>query len=403
MKVPFSPPYIDDLVRKEVNDVLDSGWITTGPKVKQLEELVAEKYAVPSCVGVNSWTSAAILLLKWWGVGEGDEVIIPTYTYAATALSVLHVGATPVMVDVMEDFTIDPKAVQKAITRNTKVVIPVDFAGLPCHYDALYDIINSKSAKNKFVPKGEREGILGRILIMADAAHSIGAKYKGRNVGTLADFTGLSFHAVKNITSAEGGMICINLPPPFNNAELYHLIRRYTLNGQTKDAFTKTQAGAWRYDIVEMGMKCNLPDLNAALALGQLKQYDELSEKRKRVHRLYNEYFKEYRWAQLPIGEDDIRESSYHIYPLRIKDVSELDRDRIIEKVAEKDVAVNVHFIPLPCLSLFKELGYDASLYPVANNLSSCEISLPIYPQLTDEHVKFVCESIINAVNDTIF
>lgn len=397
MKIPFSPPFINEYVRKEIDEVLDSGWITTGPKVKELEDLFCDKFDIPTCLGVNSWTSGAILTLKWWGIGPGDEVIIPAYTYAATALSVLHVGATPVIVDVRDDFNIDPEALENVINNKTKAIIPVDFAGLPCDYDAIYQIVEKESVKAKFQPSSEKQHLLNRILVFADAAHSVGATYNGKLVGGLADITGFSLHAVKNITSAEGGIIGLNLPEPFNNKELYPLIRRYALNGQTKDAFTKTQAGAWRYDIVEMGMKCNLPDLNAALALGQLKQYDNLLLERKRIHNLYDSLFESYEWAEIPIGIDEKRESSYHVFPLRIKNITEEQRDKIIEIVSLTGVSVNVHFVPLPALTLFKNLGFKIEAVPISYNLYSREISLPIYPQLTDVQVNFVVSSIADA------
>lgn len=400
MKIPFSPPYIDDVVKKEIEGVLSSGWITTGPKVKALENLIRALYQVPEAVGVNSWTSGTILLLKWWGIGPGDEVIIPAYTYAATALSVLHAGATPVMVDVKDDFTIDPLLVEAAITAKTKAIIPVDFGGLPCDYDSLNALVKKEAVRKLFNPKSEVQKQLGRVLIIADAAHSLGATYKTQAVGTLTDFTVLSLHAVKNITAAEGGVICINLPEPFDNAALYPRIRRFTLNGQTKDAFTKTQAGAWQYDIVEPGMKCNLPDLNAALALGQLKQYDTLLARRQEIFTRYSNYFQDKSWAKLPIGNDGDRRPSYHIYPLRIRNVSEGQRNSIINEISQRDVAVNVHFIPLPMLSLFKE-DHAIERYQKSYDLYSQEISLPIYPQMSDEMVDHVC-SVVNEAYEVV-
>lgn len=400
MKIAFSPPFINDLVRKEIEDVLSSGWITTGPKVNALEELVCEKYRIPNAVGVNSWTSGTLLLLKWWGIGPGDEVIIPAYTYAATALTVLHAGATPIMVDVKEDFTINPDLVRKAITEKTKAIIPVDFAGLPCDYDTLNKLVNSDEIRAKFVPNSDSQKLLNRIVIIGDAAHSLGAIYKGEPVGKLTDFTVLSLHAVKNITAAEGGIICINLPQPFDNKSLYSRIRRFSLNGQTKDAFTKTKAGAWQYDIVERGMKCNLADLNAALALGQLRQYDSLLSRRQEIFARYNNFFSDQSWARLPIGSDNDRRSSFHIYPIGIRGISEGERNQIIDEISSRDVAVNVHFIPLPLLSLFKE-NYSIKSYPVSYGLYAQEISLPIYPQMTDEMVDRVC-SVVKEAYETI-
>ena len=249
MKIPFSPPYVDQDVVKEVVDSLLSGWITSGPKVQHLEEEVSKLSSAPHTVCVNSWTSGAILVLKWFGVKEGDEVILPAYTYSATALAVLHCGATPVMVDVSDDFTIEIDAIERVITSRTKVIMPVDFAGWPCDYNAINNLVNKDSVKSQFVPNSDKQSLLGRILIVSDAAHSIGAIYDGMPAGKLTDLTIFSFHAVKNITTAEGGAICLNLPDNFDNNEEYKLMKLYTLNGQNKDAFTKSQAGGWKYDI----------------------------------------------------------------------------------------------------------------------------------------------------------
>jgi len=398
MNIPFSPPFINDAIKEEVLEVLNSGWITTGPKTKQLEDLICEKYRCKKAVAVNSWTSGMITFLKWIGIKEGDEVIIPAYTYSATALSVIHAGATPVMVDVLPDFTIDIKAIEKAITPRTKVIVPVDFAGLPADYSAINQLVESENIRKIFSAENDFQKKLGRILVISDAAHSIGGLYKNLNVCELTDVTILSLHAVKNVTSAEGGIICLNLPEPFNNEELYPALRRFTLNGQTKDAFSKTQIGAWRYDIIELGMKCNMADLNAALALGQLKQYDELLAERKKIFFRYNSFFAQQSWAELPIGVDDIRESSYHLYPLRIKGITEETRDNIIAEVSLKGIAVNVHFIPMPMLTAFKSLGYKISDYPVSFDNYSREISLPIYPQLSNEAVDYICSAIQEAV-----
>jgi dTDP-4-amino-4,6-dideoxygalactose transaminase len=401
MNIPFSPPFINDAIKEEVLEVLNSGWITTGPKTKLLEDLICEKYRCKKAVAVNSWTSGMITFLKWIGLKEGDEVIIPAYTYSATALSVIHAGAKPIMVDVLPDFTIDIKAIENAITSRTKVIVPVDFAGLPADYNAINNLVDSDKIKKLFHPENEFQKKLGRILVISDAAHSIGGKYNNKNVCELTDVTILSLHAVKNVTSAEGGVICLNLPEPFNNEELYPALRRFTLNGQTKDAFSKTQVGAWRYDIVELGMKCNMADLNAALALGQLKQYEEMLAERKKIFFKYNQFFAKQNWAELPVGIDETRESSYHLYPLRIKGITEEVRDNIISDVSLTGVAVNVHFIPMPMLTAFKNLGYNISDYPVSYNNYSREISLPIYPQLSDEAVEYICSAIQKAVEKT--
>lgn len=402
MNIPFSPPFINEAIKSEVLEVLNSGWITTGPKTKMLEDLICEKYGCKKAVAVNSWTSGMITFLKWIGLKEGDEVIIPAYTYSATALSVIHAGAKPVMVDVLPDFTIDIIAIEKAITPKTKVIVPVDFAGLPADYQAINSLVESDKIKNLFNPENDFQKKLGRILVISDAAHSIGGKYQNKNVCELTDVTILSLHAVKNVTSAEGGVICLNLPEPFNNEELYPALRRFTLNGQTKDAFSKTQIGAWRYDIIELGMKCNMADLNAALALGQLKQYEEMLVERKKIFFMYSDFFSKQSWAELPIGVDKNRESSYHLYPLRIKGISEEKRDNIIADVSQKGVAVNVHFIPMPLLTAFKNLGYEIDNYPISYDNYSREISLPIYPQLSKEAVSYICNSIHDSVEKII-
>lgn len=400
MKIPFSPPYVDSETINEVVNTLQSGWITTGPKVKALESEVAKLTNVNNVLCVNSWTSGAILVLKWFGVGNGDEVIVPAYTYSATALAVLHCGATPVMVDVNEDFTIKSEKVKAAITSKTKVIMPVDIAGLPCDYDAVNAIVEDSEIKAKFNPSSDNQEKLGRILVISDAAHSIGALYKNKNAGSLTDITIFSFHAVKNVTTAEGGALCINLPEPFKNDEEYKTMRLWTLNGQTKDAFTKSQGGgsSWKYDIVFQGLKINMPDVCAAIGLAQMRKYSAfLILERKRVAARYHQFFQNKEWAQLPVIEDDNRQSSFHIYALRFKNITEEQRDRMMEEIAKDEVSVNVHFIPMPMLTLFKDLGYNISDYPVAYDNYSREISLPIYPQLTDDHIDFICKSVEKA------
>src|SRR5690606_9895913 len=397
MNIPFSPPLINNAVIEEVTDALNSGWITTGPKVKRLEELVCEYTSAPNALCVNSATSGLMLALKWFGVKQGDEVIIPAYTYAATALAVIHVGATPVMVDVKEDFNISAEKVKAAITPRTKVIFPVYIAGWPCDYNELKDVVESCS--ENFIPETQIQEQLGRILIVSDSAHSIGATYQSKQLGTVADITVFSFHAVKNITTAEGGVLCISLPQPFDNEEVYKFLRCYSLNGQTKDAFTKSKAGGWRYDIIYPGLKINMPDVLAAIGVAQLPLYfSEVLQARKQIFEVYNNGFKGQDWAILPPFEDSVKSSSCHLYALRIKDCTEAQRDAIIQKISSQGVAVNVHFQPLPLLSLFKELGYDISDFPVAFNNYKCEISLPIYPQLTSEELLYIIEIVKDSV-----
>ncbi len=403
MKIPFSPPNINEDVINEVVDTLTSGWITSGPKVKALETEICNLTGVSGSVCVNSWTSGAILVLKWFGVKEGDEVIIPAYTYSATALAVLYCGAKPVMIDITGDFTIDVSLIETAITSKTKVIMPVDIAGWPCDYDSIINLANKFSVKEKFVAESEKQILLGRILVVSDAAHSIGAIYKGGAVGKLTDLTIFSFHAVKNITTAEGGAICINLPKAFDNEEEYKLMKLYTLNGQNKDAFTKSQAGGWKYDILFAGLKVNLPDLNAAVGLAQIRSYSSyLLLERKRVALRYQKFFKKFEIFQLPPLQDETRESCYHLYALRINAITEIQRDKMIEEITVNGVSVNVHFIPMPMLTLFKNLGYKIEDYPVAYDNYSREISLPIYPQLTNEQIDYICEVVLSSYKNVV-
>lgn len=401
MKIPFSPPYINQDVIQEVNSALESGWITTGPKVKLLEELVCEYTLAPNTLCVNSATSGLMLALKWYGIGSGDEVIIPAYTYAATALAVIHVGATPVMVDVEADFNISIHNMEKGITSKTKAVIPVDIAGWPCDYEAIDALVKNK--KDLFKPSSENQEKLGRILVISDSAHSIGATYNNQYLGAITDITVFSFHAVKNVTTAEGGAVCINLPKPFNNQEEYNYLRCFSLNGQTKDAFTKSKAGGWRYDIIYPGLKINMPDILAAIGVAQLPEYFEKTlDKRVDIYEYYHKFFQAKAWAVLPPYKSETKTSSCHLYALRIKDISEATRDAIIEEISKNGVAVNVHFQPLPLLTLFKNMGYDINAFPMAFNNYKCEISLPIYPQLTQKELEYIVNTVTKAVESKI-
>jgi dTDP-4-amino-4,6-dideoxygalactose transaminase len=397
MKIQFSPPFIDHSIEKELLDVLRSGWITTGPKTVQLQQTFADYTGFSHVLAVNSWTSGAQLALKWFGIGTGDEVIVPAYTYAATALVVLHAGAIPVMVDVNEDFTLDETKLADAITHRTKAIIPVDFAGWPVNFSGIKAVINSK--KDVFVPRTPAQEKLGKILLLSDAAHSIGATYKGKAAGLQADIAVYSLHAVKNITSGEGGLIGINLPEPFSNEAEFNWMRMNAMNGQTKDALTKSKGGNWKYDIVSDGLKINMPDICAALALAQLNRYDDhLLVERKRIVNRYNRRLSQYSWFQPMPFESAERTSSYHIYPIRIKGITEAERDAIIDTITEQGIAVNVHFTPLPMLTLFKNLGFDMADYPMAYDNYSREITLPVYPQLTNDEVDMVLEAVEQAV-----
>lgn len=393
--IPFSPPYIDEDVINEVLDSLKSTWITTGPKVKALESEVSKITGIENVLCVNSATSAMMLMLHWFGIGRGDEVIIPAYTYCATALAVMHLGAIPVMTDIRSDFCINTSLIKDAINEKTKAIIPVDIAGYPCEYDEIYEIINDTSVRKKFKPSCEVQEKLGRIFILADSAHSIGAIYKNRKSGALADTTVFSFHAVKNVTTAEGGAICINLPSPFDNSELYKWLRLLSLNGQTKDAFTKSQGGNWKYDIVYPGFKINLNDLCAAVGLAQIRKYsDTLMQLRKKIFEKYNQAFANESWAVLPPSETGTKETSYHVYLLRIKNITEDQRDRIIEEINKREVAVNVHFVPLPMLKVFRERGYEIKCFPESYKNYACEITLPVYPQLSNDEINIVIKAV---------
>ncbi|HAD97314.1 MAG TPA: capsular biosynthesis protein [Cryomorphaceae bacterium] len=398
-KIPFSPPYIDEEVERQVLESLRSGWITTGPKVRALEGEIASLAGLEHALCVNSATSGMMLALHWYGVGPGDEVIIPVYTYVATALVVQHLGATPVMVDIRDDFNINPQKIREAITPKTKAIVPVDFGGWPCDYDAIREIVEEE--KGKFQPANDTQEKLGRILLMADAAHSIGAAYKGKPSGSQADLTVFSLHAVKNVTSAEGGAICMNMPEPFDNAEIYATMRLWSLNGQTKDAFTKSQGGSWRYDIVYPGFKINMPDVCAAIALAQIGKYkDELWPERRKIFDLYTSLFENEEWADLPPGKEGNTESSYHLFALRIKPRNSELRDRVIHLAAEDGIALNVHFIPLAELSIFKEKGFKLSDFPMAKDQFEGVITLPIYPQLEEEDCRRIFTTIKQVVTE---
>lgn len=402
MKIPFSPPYIDDDIKREVMDTLESGWITSGPKVLALEKLVAEQTGLTHVACCNSATSGLMLLLHWYGVTRGDEVIIPAYTYAATALVVMHLGAVPVLVDSGDDFNIDVSRIKEKITARTKVIIPVDIAGWPCAYHALFDLVNAPEVKSKFQPNTENQRKLGRVMVLSDAAHSLGARYANKSIGVWGDFSVFSFHAVKNVTTAEGGAMCINLPPDrFDHEQVYRTLKLWSLNGQTKDALAKTNGAGWRYDIVYPGFKMNMPDICAAIGLAQLRKYPyQLLPERKRIFETYAQAFSAYSWAQLPPMDTDLQKSSYHLFALRIRGISEKQRDAMMELITQRGVSVNVHFQPLPLLTVFRDRGYRIADYPVAYDSYAREISLPIYPGLRDEQVHYVVRAVAEAYHE---
>lgn len=397
--LPFSPPRIDDEIISEVTAALKSGWITTGPRTKQFEQELSLYNQNPKTLCLNSATAGLEVILRWYGVQAGDEVILPAYTYSATANVIIHCGAKPVFVDVGDDFNIDVEQVRLAITSKTKVIMPVDFGGWPCDYRALNALIKDDTIRKLFVPATDIQEKLGRILLLSDAAHSLGAQYHSMRTGSLADVSVFSFHAVKNLTTAEGGAIALNLPEPFNNEEIYTFLCMYTLHGQNKDALAKTKKGNWRYDIVEAGFKCNMTDIMAAIGLVELKRYEsETLPKRKSICRQYSMFFKNFDWAILPLQESSASVSSWHLYPLRIKGADETRRDQIIQSIFDNDVSVNVHFIPVPMMSYYKGLSYSIMDYPNTYRLYSSEISLPVYFDLDENSVNRVCEAVQRAV-----
>ena len=399
MKIPFSLPVIDADVIAEMHDTLiNTGWLTSGPKVQALEKELEQFIGGGNALCVNSWTSGAMLVLRWFGVGPGDEVIIPSYTYSATALCVMNLGATPVMVDVKEDFTIDANKMRMAVTSKTKAVIPVDLGGYPCDYDAIKEVVNAPDIKKLFVSDNERQKMLGRILILSDSAHSLGATYKGVPCGLVSDVTVFSFHSVKNITTGEGGGIVVNLPEPFDNAKELAFLRVLSLNGQNKSAFEKNQIGGWKYDIIDQGLKINMPDLCATVGLAQIRKYkNELLPDRKKIYNYYVDALSSYNWVIIPPFKEGSTESSYHLFLLRISDISEEQRDEMIRAISEKEVGVNVHYIPMPMLTLFKNKGYKMADYPVTYDLYKNEISLPVYNGLTEEKLHFVVDTVVAA------
>ncbi len=400
MSIPFSLPLLDQPVVDEVVDALtNTGWITSGPKVQEFEKAIGEYVDCPSTVAVSSWTTGAMVVLRWLGVGPGDEVIVPAYTYCATALAVLNVGAKPIMVDVEEPFHISIDGIANAITERTKAIIPVDLGGWPCDYAKIDELLNSDAVKSKFRPSNPVQETLGRPLVLGDAAHSLGAKLRGRPIGSeVTDVTVFSFHSVKNLTTGEGGMICLNLPDAFEQEQEKKRIKYLSLNGQTKTALDKSTVGGWKYDIVDQGFKANMPDLCAAVGLAQIRRYQaEMLPERKRIFDSYNKIFGDHSWANLPPMSDKDFESSLHLYQVRVGDISEQQRNEMMKSIAADGVGVNVHYVPMPMLTLFKRLGYDIANYPVAFDLYRNEITLPVYNGLSDESVAKVAESLIKA------
>jgi len=406
--IPFSPPRIDQKIIDAVTETLRSGWITTGPRTKKFEKNLAAYCGNPVTLCLNSATAGLELMLRWYGVGPGDEVILPAYTYAATANVVMHCGARPVFVDVDTDFNISQKALAQAITSKTKVVMPVDFGGWPCDYAAINQLVGSGRIRDIFQPANTVQEMLGRILVLSDAAHSLGAQMNKARTGSLTDVSVFSFHAVKNLTTAEGGAISLNLPEPFDNVIVYESLAIKALHGQNKDALAKMQKGNWKYDIIEPGYKMNMTDILASIGLVELERYEsETLPKRREICDYYRESLSETSWALLPkqygkLSSGAHAMSSFHLFALRIKDVSEEARDRIIRRVSEKDISVNVHFIPVPMMSFYRNMGFDISKYPESYRLYQNEISLPVYYDLRPDQAEKVVETIKEAVQNEL-
>ena len=390
MKVPFSPPDISELEIEEVAEALRSGWITTGPRTKKLESEIAEWVGTEKCVCLNSQTACAEMALRILGIGEGDEVITSAYTYTASASVVCHVGATLKLIDTQKNsLEMDYDALEAAITKRTKAIIPVDLGGVPCDYDRIFEIVERK--KRLFHPANEIQKALGRIAVCADTAHAFGARWHGRMVGSVADFSSFSFHAVKNFTTAEGGALTWRSIPGISDKDIYHQLQLLSLHGQSKDALAKTKAGAWEYDIIGTWYKCNMTDIAAAIGLAQMKRYPDMLKRRKEIIGRYDAAFR-------PLGVETLKhyapdwESSGHLYLTRIPGITAEQRNEIIIRMAEQGVACNVHYKPLPMHTAYKALGFDIKDYPNAYAHFANEITLPLHTRLTDDEVNYVIE-----------
>lgn len=398
--IPFSPPDISDGEINEVIDTLKSGWITTGPKTKELERRLSEFTNTPKTVCLNSATAALELTLRVLGIGEGDEVIVPAMTYTASCSVIYHVGAKAVIVDIAKDsHEMDYEALADAITEKTKAVIPVDLAGIPCDYDKIFEVVESK--KHLFKANSEYQGKLGRVAVVSDGAHALGSTYKGKKIGSVADFTTFSFHAVKNFTTAEGGSVTWKENPNFDNEELYREYQIYSLHGQTKDALAKTKAGSWEYDIVIPGYKCNLTDISASIGLVQLDRYPKLLERRDNIISQYNKGFEGTRIKPLSHSSEDYK-SCGHLYITHVEGVTFEQRGEIIVKMAERGISCNVHYKPLPLLTAYKNLGFDIENYPNAYNYYVKEITLPLHTRLSDEDVAVIIENFKEIVEEVV-
>lgn len=396
--IPFSPPDISEAEINEVCEALRSGWITTGPRTKELEKQISEYVGTNKCVCLNSQTACAEMALRIMGIGPGDEVITSAYTYTASASVIDHVGAKIVLVDTQNNsFEMDYDQLEAAITEKTKAVIPVDLGGIPCDYERIFSIVEKK--KGLFQPANEIQRALGRVAVMADTAHAFGASQNGKMVGSVADFSSFSFHAVKNLTTAEGGALTWNSIPGIDDEDIYHRLQLLSLHGQSKDALAKTKLGAWEYDIVGPWYKCNMTDIMAAIGLAQMKRYPEMLRRRKEIISRYDEALKPVGVEVLPHYTDGYQ-SSGHLYITRIPGITAEQRNEIIIKMAERGVACNVHYKPLPMHTAYKKLGFDIADYPNAYAHFANEITLPLHTCLSDEDVEYVVNNIVEVLKE---
>ena len=405
MKIPFSPPDLTDAEIEEVASAIKSGWITTGPKTKELEREVAALCHTNKAVCLSSQTSCAEMALRLLGIGEGDEVIVPAYTYTASAEIVCHVGARLIFIDSQPDsLEMDYDAVEKAITDKTKAIIPVDIGGVPCDYDRIFSIVEKK--KGLFTPSNDIQSKFGRIIVCADTAHAFGSTWHGKPIGSVADFSAFSFHAVKNFTTAEGGALTWKPRKDLNDEEIYNQVQLYSLHGQSKDALSKNQLGAWEYDILGPWYKCNMTDIHAAIGLAQMERYPALLKRRREIIEKYDGAFKPLGVHTLPHFTDE-HISSGHLYLTRIfkkngEPVSDGERREIIIKLAERGITTNVHYKPLPMMTGYKKLGFDIKDYPNAYAHYANEISLPLFSRLTDEEVDYIIDNYTDVIKEYI-
>lgn len=393
MNIPFSPPDITDVEINNVVEVLKSGWITTGPKTKEFEKKIADYCTTNKAICLNSATAGMEMTLRVLGIGPGDEVITSAYTYTASASVIHHVGAKIVLVDTAEgSYQMDYEKLEEAITERTKAVICVDLAGVPCDYDKIFEVFNSK--KYLFKANNEMQKSIGRVAVIADGAHSFGASYKGEMSGSIADFTSFSFHAVKNLTTAEGGAVTWKSIDGIDNEEIYKKYNCLSLHGQTKDALAKTKIGSWEYDIIEPAYKCNMTDIMAAIGLGQLSRYEELLNYRKTIINKYDELLNEIDGVEELKHFNDKYKSSGHLYLIRLTGKDEVFRNEVIVKMAEAGIATNVHYKPLPLLTAYKNLGFNIENYPNAFNMYKNEITLPLNTIINLEQVEYVVKNL---------